>query len=475
MSFAKSAKAAPRVVPKFNIGCLMDISTGYPVRGLKNETITVGGFNHFTGGTGEANSAKTGMALFQCTTVLGRYNPSTLTALDTESTLTVDRIASQASITCPERLQTYEDENGVEQYKLDDITITNSSQYSGEEFFHEFKNYGKERPKLKKDYHATPFLDPDTGGIISILAPDIVLVDSFSQLNVDAMTEMQDKTAAGDSKQNMLWMTGGKVKSQILNELPIISEKYGLYYYLTSQIGENKEMDPYAPKRSTLSYLKGNLKLKKVPDEYRYNAHNLWFNFKMKPLLNATTKAPEYPKDSEENANKGSQDLQEVVVINLRNKGGKSGELMTILYSQSKGVLRELTEFHYVKTEKFGIVGSNTNYAMALYPEVSISRTTVRSKIEDDFKLRTAITLTADLLQISKEWNEKVPTSLLCDPETLYEDIKALGYDWDQLLQTRNYWTFDQYTNPIPFLSAMDLLYMREGTYVPYWLEDKNK
>lgn len=475
MSFAKSAKAAPRVVPKFNIGCLMDISTGYPVRGLKNETITIGGLNHFTGGTGEANSAKTGLALFQCFTVLGRYNPSTLTAMDTESTLTVDRLASQAYSLSPDRVSTYVDENNVTQYLLDDITITNSSKYSGEEFFYDFKNYGKERPKLKKDYHETPFLDPDTNKVISILAPDIVLVDSFSQLNVDAMTEMQDKTAAGDSKQNMLWMTGGKVKSQILNELPLISEKYGLYYYLTTQIGENKEMDPYAPKRSTLSYLKNNLKIKKAPDEYRYNAHNLWFNFKMKPLLNATTKAPEYPKDPTENANKGSQDLQEVVIINLRNKGGKSGELMSILYSQSKGVLPTLTEFHFIKTEKYGLVGNNTTYSLAIYPDVNLSRTSIRSKIDSDAKLRCAITLTADLLQISREWNEKIPASLMCDPETLYEDIKKMGYDWDQLLQTRNYWTFDQYTNPVPFLSAMDLLYMREGTYVPYWLEDKKK
>ena len=475
MSFAKTAKAAPRVVPKFNIGCLMDISTGYPVVGLKGETITNGGFNHFTGGTGEANSAKTGKAIYDCTTVLGRYPGSSLTALDTESTLTVDRVAASCKRLCPDRVKTYIDDNGIEQYILEDITITNSTQYLGEEFFKDFKEYGKNRSKLKGDYHATPFIDPDTNQVISILKPDLVLVDSFSQLNVGAMEEMQDKVAAGDSKQNMLWMTGGKVKSQILNELPVISEKYGLYYYLTTQIGENKEMDPYAPKRSTLSYLKSNLKIKKAPDEYRYNAHNLWFNFKMKPLINQTTKAPEYPKNSDENNMKGSQDLQEIVIINLRNKGGKSGELMSIIYSQSQGVLPSLSEFHFIKTNKFGLVGGNTTYSLAIYPEVKLSRTTIRNKIEEDAKLRCAITLTSDLLQIQMEWRDKIPENLWCDAETLYEDIKKLGYDWDQLLQTRNYWTFDQYENPIPFLSAMDLLYMREGSYVPYWLEDKKK
>jgi hypothetical protein len=58
---------------------------------------------------------------------------------------------------------------------------------------------------------------------------------------------------------------------------------------------------------------------------------------------------------------------------------------------------------------------------------------------------------------------------LWCDAKTLYEDLKAQGHDWDKLLQTRGHWTFDQYTNPVPFLSTMDLLYMRKGLYTPYW------
>lgn len=475
MSFAKTAVAAPRFVPKFNVGCLLDIITGYPVRGRKNETITLGGLHHFTGGTGEANSAKTGMAECQLLTMLSRYKETSLTILDTESTLPVERIISRARRFAPDRVIEHVDASGVIQYTLNDITVTNHSKYKGEGFFSEFKDYGKARPKLKADYLETPFTDPETDEIIKILKPDFVFVDSFSQLNTTAAENMQNATDAGDSKQNMLWMVDGRVKAQILNELPIISEQYGLYYYLTAQIGENKNMDPYAPQRSTLGYLKNNLKLKRVPDEYRYNAHNLWFNFKMKPLTNSTTKAPEYPRDTTENNDKGSQDLQEIVVVNLRGKSGASGEPISIVYSQSQGALPSLSEFHFCKTHKFGLVGNDKSYALALMPDVKLSRTTVRGKLDEDIKLRTAMTLTADLLQIKMEWHGALPINLLCDPETLYEDIKAKGYDWDILLESRNYWTFDQYTNPIPFLSAMDLLYMREGSYVPYWLEDVMK
>lgn len=475
MSFAKMATPAPRFVPKFNVGCLLDIMTGYPVRGLKNETITLGGIHHFTGGTGEANSAKTGMAEYQVLTVMDRYVPSSLTILDTESTLPVERVIARAKRFAPKRVITHVDDNGVTQYTLDNITITNHSKYKGEQFFSEFKNYGKSRGKLKSDYISTPFKDPENDEVIKILAPDMVFVDSFSQLNTSAAENMQNATDAGDSKQNMLWMVDGRVKAQILTELPIISEQYGLYYYMTAQIGENKNMDAYAPQRSTLGYLKNNLKLKRVPDEYRYNAHNLWFNFKMKPLNNTTTKAPEYPRDTTENNEKGSQDLQEIVIINLRGKSGASGEPVSILYSQSQGALPALTEFHFCKTAKFGLIGNDKSYALALMPDVKLSRTTVRGKLDEDVKLRTAMTLTADLLQIKMEWHGTLPIGFICDAETLYEDIKAKGYDWNVLLESRNYWTFDQYTNPIPFLSAMDLLYMREGSYVPYWLEDKIK
>jgi len=65
---------------------------------------------------------------------------------------------------------------------------------------------------------------------------------------------------------------------------------------------------------------------------------------------------------------------------------------------------------------------------------------------------------------------------LLCTPLELYTDLKEMGYDWDVLLQTREYWIPDQYsTTVIPFCSVMDLLKMRKGLYTPYWLDDDKK
>lgn len=52
----------------------------------------------------------------------------------------------------------------------------------------------------------------------------------------------------------------------------------------------------------------------------------------------------------------------------------------------------------------------------------------------------------------------------------MYKDLKDLGYDWDELLDTRGYWVFEEHAaDEKPFLSTKDLLEMRKGLYTPWW------
>ena len=108
---------------------------------------------------------------------------------------------------------------------------------------------------------------------------------------------------------------------------------------------------------------------------------------------------------------------------------------------------------------------------MDLCPDIPLSRTTIRRQIEKYPELRLALEHTTYLYQIDRYW-KNFDQSLLCSPKELYEDLKKLGYNWDELLKTRNYWTFDQYTNPVRYLSIIDLLKMRAGLYKPYWMKD---
>lgn len=190
------------------------------------------------------------------------------------------------------------------------------------------------------------------------------------------------------------------------------------------------------------------------------------------PFLNQGTKTSEYPRDSEDNL-AGDTDLNIVSLRQLRSKSGPTGYVIEILVSQSEGVLAELSEFHYIKSnERFGMNGTMQHYSLDLYPECKLQRTTVRSKIDNDPKLCRALNITSEMLQMKQFWQGLVD-DVMCTPKELYDDLKALGYDWEVLLATRGWWTINNDKHPVPFLSTMDLLRMRKGLYKPYWMKDK--
>ena len=164
--------------------------------------------------------------------------------------------------------------------------------------------------------------------------------------------------------------------------------------------------------------------------------------------------------------------------MSLRNKGGTTGSTLGIVATQSEGVMKHLTAFHYIKeNNRYGLDGSTLSYELVLRPGVKLSRTTVRDKFDNDYKLARALALTAELHQFSiyhstyLSYNDRA-----CDPKTLYDDIAKAGYDWNELLDTRGYWIPDQYNKDIrPFLSIIDLILLRAENKVPYFIDAQTK
>ena len=119
----------------------------------------------------------------------------------------------------------------------------------------------------------------------------------------------------------------------------------------------------------------------------------------------------------------------------------------------------------------YGLVGNDKRQTLVLVPEITVQRTTVRKAIDDSYKLRRALEVTSDLLQIYYLFSPE-GKKLLCTPQELYTDLIAMGYNWDTLLSiTRSFWVFEEEdNNNLPPLTTMDLLRMRAGLYVPYWL-----
>ena len=118
--------------------------------------------------------------------------------------------------------------------------------------------------------------------------------------------------------------------------------------------------------------------------------------------------------------------------------------------------------------------GSDRNYNLALYPEVSLSRTTVRQKLREDKKLQRALEITSQLCQL-EEFHRHLKDELL-SPAELRKAIEEKGYDWNWLFEnTRSWHTLNDEQHPGFPLSTYDLCRVARGQYHPYWLENDNK
>lgn len=477
--FFDDLKTAPSVVPSLNIGGMLDIPTGEPVTGKMGETITNGGIPHVTGIVAEGNVGKTQLLLYMYVTILGRYMTANGLLYDTENHLKKGRQKLIALANQPHLVYTDEEFNEIlkkdKAGSLDENDIkrswfTRAVEYLGDELWDWF------RPKLVNSNERqanllTPFVN-FAGKQVSIYDPIVFCIDSLSMWSVASGEKMQTETI-GTSKRNMESMRSGMAKTQFLIDLQNIAPAHGVYSILTGHIGTQYQIDPFSPPSKVLASLQQGKKIKNVPEKFLFTPHNVWYMQGGGPLYNSSKdKTPQYPKHQGD-TDTNSKELTTANIWSLRNKSGVSGNPFELLMSQSEGFLPALTEFHYCKSNnRFGLGGNMVNMCMVFYPDVKFSRTTIRTLLREDNKLRCAVRLTSEILQAKEYWTH-LPTELFLTPEEIYSKIKELGYDWDELLQTRGHWLPDQYENEVKFLSGMDLLYMCSGQYKPYWLGDK--
>lgn len=456
-------KKAPSLRPLLNLGCLFDIPTGTYLRGAHGEHILNGGLSYITGIGGRGNTYKSTTAHFFILRALERYAQSQALVYDTEISLTMQRLNHLKR--WMERLGPVDlDESGR-------MLLTDKIAMPGNKWFEEYRNGLKERRKNdEKEMLTTPFIDKN-GHNIKAFNPILGEVDSLSNMDIEAVEAIYDKNEVGESGMNIEALKGAAAKSQMLMQLPGLTGGGGGYIILTAHVGDEHQLDPYAPPAKKLTFLKGKVKFKRVPENFTFLTNNCWFCLSASVLVNQTTKAPEFPRDKDDDL-KGDVDLMTVTLQNLRAKSGPTGLPFDIIVSQRDGVHVGLTEFNYIKNhDRFGLGGHDRAYYLELVPDISLQRTTVRGKIDTEPKLQRALEITSEMCQMRNLWHD-LPAGLLCTPKELYEDLKAKGYDWDTLLlNTRGYWMFeeDAALEPKQFLSTLDLLKMRVGEYHPWW------
>ncbi|AXH70753.1 UvsX protein [Vibrio phage BONAISHI] len=461
----------------FPVGCLMDIPTGTFHRGFRGNWIMSGGYADIDSVVGPGHTWKTEQALYPILTILGHIPSAGALIYDTENSLTYERVELRRPFY--EGLENFDLRK--EQYEESPrFYLTSSAKIDGDEFFEIVKGFAKVRQKeAKKQKKMTPFLDP-MGEHHYAFPPGMFAIDSLSGMSISAVHEnIMEKNNVGEGGANVVFMKDGAAKTQLLIQLPNLPARAGIHVSMTAHVGSFIQMDQYAPKPITLTHSKNGTKHKGVPEKFSFYNTHLKDTYSATVLKNKTTKAPEYP-DGEADKSPNT-DLMLITVVNSRNKNGPTGVTMPIVVSQREGVIPSLTEFNYIKnvgvagTKKFGFLGNDQNYQLALCPDIKLSRTTVRPKLRANRELRVAAKLMADLLQMKLLWDTS--NDLWCTPEELYEDIKNMGYDWNILLKSRYWWCFvdEEDQQPANELTIMDLLKMRKGEYHPYWLEDDKR
>lgn len=460
--FSPKLKPVAAHRPLFNVGCLFDIQTGKYVPGVRGEMILNGGVAPIEGVTGIGNSFKSTVMHYRMLQVFKRYLESFGAAYDTENSATLQRYIDLANALDPtgELASTLDEEVGR-------FILSSAVEYGGTEWHNKLKEWTKERLKSDKKID-TPFPDKE-GKPIKIYAPFIQQVDSLSQLKSEAVMKKIDDNGIGEAELNTIDMNASRARAQLVDDLPNLTGKCGVIMMLSVHMGEQIVMDQYNAPKKKLAFVKGNKKMKKAPENFTFLTNNLFEITEIKPLINQSTKMVEFPVNAEDDM-KGNTDLMVATIMPVRTKYGKTGIPFEIIISQTNGVQDTLSEFWYCRSYgRYGLGGNLQHVELELYPGVKFQRTTIRRLIKEDKKFCRAMQITADLCQMKAIWPEFAAEHITFTPTELYNKIREMGYDWDELLETRPYWTFDQYTNPIKFLSTMDLINMYHGKYKPYW------
>jgi hypothetical protein len=451
-----------------NIGGLLDIPTGFFVEGSHGEQVLLGGLGAVTAIVGRGNRYKSTIMHYMLLSAMDRLISTIETSAGTYDTEI--NIHEHALTRFTERFENLLDKDIIN----DGIwSITDKTQYYGNKWYEVLKEFLKHKEDNRNKLMATtPFMDREKNQNIKLMIPTFSEIDSFSEFETEDVAKMQDENELGESGGNTIHMRQGLAKTRFMMEVPTLFGKVNHFLLMTAHLGETVQVaaGPYAPQPvKKLQYMKAGETIKGVTSKFFFLMNNCWHAINASPLTNQSTKGPEYPKDSKDTE---GGDLNVVTLQQLRGKSGPTGFTLDIIVSQTEGVLPSLSEFHYIKDmDRFGLSGTLQSYSLDLYPDVKLSRTTIRNKIDTDAKLRRALNITSELCQMQQYY--RGIRDELCTPKELYDSLKSKGYDWDVILSsTRGWWAFEEAKHPLKFLSTMDLINIKNGKYEPYWINE---
>lgn len=461
----------------WNVETMIDNFTGTYHVGLYDERINSGGMYSSVVVTGRGNTLKTTTGLLFLGRLMERYVSTTSSLDDNEESLQgIERMAHLLQHVAPTLVA------NRDLYNISKFKVRNGSsekETSTIKWFDRIQALLNARAKknTKEDRVVTPFLDPmDKSGknFIVRLNLFVAFIDSLSKATIDVTQELINKSATDHSDQNIVTARESLIKTRIVREIPRLSAVGGSAWIMTAHMGDKLNFNPLETPQSKLAFMNARVTLKNAPEQVTFLSTYVLYSNHLRPLMEK--KEPLYPANDSE-FDFGIQlerdvDLMELHMMTLRSKVGLTGVEWAYVVSQTDGYDIPLSHFHFLKKYSFGFDGLGGQWInLWLLPDMKLSRTTIRGKVSDTKLIRALEITVAIMIKIIcgdrevKEGFKKVGGTL----QGLYEAVKEKGYDWEEIYTTRDFWTEDHYTNPVRYLSALDIIRMGTGEYVPYW------
>ena len=438
------------------VGAGLDVPTGRYKQGRDGYWYLNGGVGQLTGIVGGANTFKSTITHYLCTTLVERVSsvyPTSYTFYDTEINVSLDHLLDM--IKDYEHIDEHSFSNGV-------WNVYDKSKLWLEDFVELLKTFVEERHGNSKELKTTTPWDDFEGNPVTISLPAAVSIDSMTLADTATSAEIRKKNKLGDRETKILSAHDSLNKSNLLAMLPRLATRGSVYMVTTAHLGTkgNYNQGPGKPKhKPDLPMLHPDELIKGVSPNFFYVTTNTWKAWAGPKLINPNTKCGEYVKDKHDKLKTGT-DLKCVRLLLARSKTAGDA-VSSIIISQGSGVDNELTCFYIIKDDgkRFGIGGTNTQqYPLVLLPDLLITRFTVRELVKERKDLRTALTITCELYQLSV-YHRNLPPRFLISAEDLYEGVKEQGYSWDKILtNSRQYPVPDDHLHPVPHCSTMDLI-----------------
>jgi len=471
------SQTIPRVRPSYNVGAGLDIPSCRFLLGKYGEYIPCGGVGLMTGVGGKPNTFKSMIAEFMIMSILNRYMSMGL-AYDTESNKALHRLMQLA--------MAFPNLAGRDLFEEQIYLVSDKTTWRANVWYEWFKTFMDKKIEGKnKNMATTPFWDETVEALLRVIAPTPSLIDSFTKWESDADNERQG-LEIGDKKALTNFMQKGLGQARFISDVPSRLAASNTPLILTAHIGKNIPMDGQMHAQKQMQFMGQGDKVKGVTDDFLYLTSIFWMVLGTEVLRDDETRGTMYPRFSGD-VTKDDTDLMLVTMRSIRNKNGPSGLTTSVVVSQRDGVHPELTEYHLIKqysgpksnaNKLGGLIGDNTKHALALLPEVQLTRKTARTLFGQNEQLKRALNLTSEICQYQQICTD--PSIKFQSFGDILESVRSQGYDVTQLLDTRGWWTFTEVEDRAeygvkPFLSSADLLRMANKDYHPYWLASDKK